>query len=309
MATKKLKYEVDVDSEKAKRKLKADLASVEGAGGASSGSSAASGAVAREAEKAARSLGNLDKESQAASSGMGRLIKGFTGMAVGLATSYAARLMPQGLARDAVEIGGSVVQGASAGFSLGGPKGAAIGAVVGGAKGVIDKAGEKDAIQEDFDRAELRYKASQKTRKELMDLADIGDDPTKKEIAKKLDEVQKSLEKYSAAEAHLIESVNRDIGAGKYDAAAFNRESLGENRSMQQQLEALAKTYEKMLAKEDPKKDFRASMSASDALSRVGGDFAPSGGSAVFRDLKDINEKQLDALKEISRKTGKGGVF
>lgn len=50
-----------------------------------------------------------------------------------------------------------------------------------------------------------------------------------------------------------------------------------------------------------------ADYSAFDSLARIGGNFA--GSEKGFRDLQRTNEAQLETLKSIERKTGKGGTF
>ena len=118
MATKKLTIEVDAKTDKAKRKIDAlgDTGSAP--------STAAPDNLSKALDKAAKAADRFDGDIGKASSSMTKMVRGFAGMGVGLAASYAAGHMQQGAARNAVEYGASAIQGASAGFmmaALGGP--------------------------------------------------------------------------------------------------------------------------------------------------------------------------------------------
>lgn len=138
MATRKLSVELDVDTSKAKRRLK-ELSATGGAdGGGEDAISPAAKKAAEAMNRAAKEASKFGEEAREGSDNLGRAVKVFGGMAVHLAAGYASRMMAEGSAgRYAVEAAGNIVGGAIAG-SAAGPWGAAAGAAVGAAKSAID---------------------------------------------------------------------------------------------------------------------------------------------------------------------------
>lgn len=287
MATRKLTIDVDAKTDKAKSKLKA-LSQVEG-----SGASAAPGAdnLSKSLDKAAKSASDFDSGLGRANGSMSRLVRGFSGMAVGLAASYAAGHMQQGTARTAVEYGAAGLQGASAGFMMGGPWGAAAGAGVGLLKTYLDKSAEQAAYTKAFEESEQRY-ASAKAFRDKFSSMTSGNDATAK-----LDQLRAELAHYQEAEGKIKDSITAFADKGEYDNANHQRESLNENRSRQNQLETAIKSIEKGL---EGANKLRTGESAVDALGKIGGNFA-GGAMPVYTRLA---EEQLDVLRRIEQKTG-----
>ena len=225
MATKKLTIEVDAKTDKAKRKIEA-------LGGESSlDGQAGLGQLSKALDKAAKSADRFDGDIGKASSSMTKMVRGFTGLGVGLAASYAAGHMQQGAARNAVEYGANALQGASAGFMMGGPLGAVAGAGVGLAKTYLDKDAEKTAYSKSYEEAEQRYSSAKAWREKFSDLTSLDGQAG-------LDQLKAELEKYREAESKIKDSVSAFAEKGEYDNADHQRESLAENRSRQNQLEA-----------------------------------------------------------------------
>ena len=123
---RKLRSELEVDVEKAKRKVRGALEEASATGGSS-----VSGGVGGAADGAARSLKNLGDAAKETHVNMKSVTKAFAGMGIGLAGSYAANYMKPGAGRDAVEYGSAALMGGMAGAMVGGPVGAAVGAGAG----------------------------------------------------------------------------------------------------------------------------------------------------------------------------------
>ena len=283
MATKKLTIEVDAKTDKAKRKIEA-------LGGESSlDGQAGLGQLSKSLDKAAKSADRFDGDIGKASSSMTKMVRGFTGLGVGLAASYAAGHMQQGAARNAVEYGANALQGASAGFMMGGPWGAVAGAGVGLAKTYLDKDAEKTAYSKSYEEAEQRYSSAKAWREKFSDLTSLDGQAG-------LDQLKAELEKYREAESKIKDSVSAFAEKGEYDNADHQRESLAENRSRQNQLEAAINALEKSLDKDVAHR----TGGAADALTRIGGMAAASS----VEDMSRLASEQLDVLKRIEQKTG-----
>ena len=95
MASKKLRAELEVDTSKARQKVR-DLAE--------SGGGAADAGVADNAGKAAKSLQDLSNGAKEANGNMKSAIKAFAGMGIGLAASYAQAQMEPGIAAAAQRV-------------------------------------------------------------------------------------------------------------------------------------------------------------------------------------------------------------
>ena len=259
------------------------------------------------AKKLSGTFGDLSKDLDKASDSAKRmdgstkqLVRGFTGLAVGLAGSYAASHMKQGAARDAVEYGTSAISGASAGAMMGSVipgLGTAVGAIAGGAVGLgktwLDKSGEKSKYTEEWERSEEDYKLNKEYADFIMALTDMSDKT--KSITDRLETAKEQLDASKKTEVEQVAEVNKMIKEGRYDDANIQRGYLSQNRSRQAQLETLIKRWEDQL----DKGGVRASLGAVDALSRLGGDFTGGGGQGM-----DIQKEQLDVLRSIDRKTG-----
>lgn len=283
MATKKLTIEVDAKTDKAKRKIEAmgGESSIDGQAGL--------GQLSKSLDKAAKAADRFDGDIGKASSSMTKMVRGFAGMGVGLAASYAAGHMQQGAARNAVEYGANAIQGASAGFMMGGPWGAVAGGAIGLAKTYLDKDAEQSAYTKAFDEAEQRYSSAKAWREKFSSLTSLDGQAG-------LDQLKAELAKYREAESKIKDSVSAFAEKGEYDNADHQRESLAENRSRQNQLEAAISALEKTIEKDIPHR----TGGAADALTRIGG----MGAGGTVEDMSHLASEQLDVLKRIEQKTG-----
>lgn len=296
--TRNLDYKVKVDTDQAERDLKR-LASVEGAGGATTGSGDRSARnLAQSLDRAAKSAKSFDDGAKNASASMSRLVRGFGGMAVGLAASYAATHMENGAAKTGVEYGASAIQGASAGFALGGPIGAAAGGVIGLLKTYLDKRGEIRTASKEFERGEYVH---QNTREWQLRFEGLNDVRKQGGIANTLDALNKELEHFKEVVAKNAEDVRSKIKSGDMDGAALDREALQANRGRQEQIEDAIRSLERQ---RDEAARPRESFAALDSLSRIGASF---GGGDLGRDQLNVQREMAQTLRSIDQKTKTGG--
>lgn len=296
---KKIEYEVDVDTSKAKQKL-SNLGNIEASGSpAKTAASDGQAALDLSSKKAARSLDNLSKQTGVTDASMKRMVRGFAGIGVGLATSYAASHMQEGRAKNAVEYAGSAVSGAAAGAMIAGPIGAAIGGVTSLLKTYLDKEGAKNQASQDYATSERRYE-SDKAFKDFFDnLNDFGDKT--KSSAERLEEAKEKLASLKEGESKIKGSIERNIEGGYMEAAQHQQTELGRNRAEQNALEGFITNLERKI-RDTP--EARESTSALDSLSKLGASF---GGGDFARDQLNVARDQLSVLKSIEQKTGKGG--
>ena len=117
MANRKLKVELELETARAKAQAKS-LAETAGGGSASSAGGARLGAAldkaAKSAEKTASSFDGMNGRAA-------QLTRGFAGIAVGMATSYAANYVTNPNAKAGLEYTGSAVTGAVGGAMMAGP--------------------------------------------------------------------------------------------------------------------------------------------------------------------------------------------
>ena len=310
MATKKLDIEAQLDVTKAKQKL----AELESSGG---GSMAAP--VSDEAERTKkafqglrREVDSLGKTTESAGINMKHAVKAFAGMGIGMALSYAAKNMEQGSAEQrALTYGGNIAQGAAMGMMFG-PWGAASGAAMGLGKAALEedaqkKAEEKAARESSAARKEAlasQTESIKRTREWKATIDALNN--TETSLTERQKELQAEIAKREERELELKRGLAGEAGLGG-DDKNFNRLSAerGRNAAEIDALKALAKQLEKEGKKE--RGGSAADYSAFDSLARVGGNFA--GSDRGFRDLQRTNEAQLETLKSIERKTGKGGTF
>jgi len=295
---KKLKTELEVETAKAKNKLKSlgeESVSIQADyGGAAKKLSDA-------ADKAGKSLNDLDKSAGGLDRRMVTVTRAFAGMAAGMAMSYSSRYFAEGsAAREAMDYGGAVVAGGSAGAAAGapfGPWGVAAGAVVAGGSAAIktylDKDSEKETRLADFDKSEAIFKNIKEWQDKLRQLTESMD----------TDAIKTILGNLKKAEAFYKTNARSAIEEGRYGAAEDYKRNLGDVRGRMTALETLLRGAEK-LEKKEPKPEARESLSALDSLGRVGGDFA--GGDNGMRNLQRVNERQVEILQKIEAKTGKG---
>lgn len=287
---KKLKAQLELDTSEARRKLRRDLEAAGGNAGGSGGASEGASRLSQSLDKAAASANKTAQSFNQTSGSAMRLTRGFAGIAVGLATSYAANYMPQGPARNGVDYVGSAVTGASAGAMLG-----PIGAVIGGLAGVLKTYMEKNSAIEkaanDFIKSDSRHEENWRWKKQLQDLSEIDPAPvgaTKEEANKdqaaKVDErlakVKEKAVQLFEQQNRLIISINEFLQDEETEQAAELQEQLAIVRSRKEQMESLQRSLEqrkKSLAREAEELALsksvtpRASMTATDSLSKIGG--------------------------------------
>lgn len=256
---KKLKVEVDIETEKAKQKLRRDLgSSVEG-----------SSVGAEISDKTAKSLKKLGDEADKTGVNMTRVVRAFSGIAVGMAAKYAANNMEEGAARTAVGYAGSMLQGASMGAMVAGPWGAAAGAALGAGQQWLENDGAQKKMSSDFEKAEQIYKYAKEWNEKLRSLTEVMD-------PKALEEIISNLK---AREEELASHVRENISAGKLEAATESQRALAEVRQRLSQAENLQHNYEKKGAP-------REGMGATDAISRIGGGFTLGTDVNIQREMK-----------------------
>ena len=267
---RKLRVELDVDAENAKRKVKnaMESASVSTGGGGGGGGGGP-------ADEAAKSLKNLGSEAKETNVNMKSVAKAFTGIGVGLATSYAANHMNPGAGRVAVEYGASALTGASMGAMVGGPIGAAIGGLAGLLKTYFDKEGERAEMTKDFKKSEAIFASSRAQQKQFEALTDRFKGGGTTASLPKMREIKENFEKSAAK---FVDEINEELKKADPDKEkiADLRRNLGYSRQMAERYE---RAIEDLTRKGD--REFRSSTSATDALQKIGGMMAaPAAASA-----------------------------
>lgn len=310
MATKKLTVEVDADTAKAKKKLVEMESS--GGGGMSAPVNTSADRTAKSLDNLGRKVDDFGRTTESAGVNMKAAVKAFAGMGIGMAMSYAAKNMEQGsTAQRALTYGGTIAQGAAMGMMFG-PWGAAAGAAMGAGKAYLDEDAQKKAkAKADQDASTARREALQsqtesiKRTREWKATIDALNN-TETSLAERQKELQAEIAKREERELELKRGLAGEAGLGG-DDKNFNRLSAerGKNAAEIDALKALSMQLEKEGKKE--RGGSAADYSALDSLARVGGNFA--GSDQGFRDLQRTNEAQLETLKAIERKTGKGGTF
>lgn len=301
---KKLTVEVDADVSRAKRKVQ-ELADTSGTG---SGGGAA--VVSSEADKLSRSLKDaaantqrLGDKAKMSSEQVVSMSRAFTGLAVGMAATYAAsRYGDDSAFGRGVGYVSAAAMGAIAGADAGkyfGPKGMAVTAVAGAGMGVYSEY-EKNA-KTDEEKA--------KAAKELRD-ANLESIETWEKARARTAAFREELEKLTKSESGLADAIAKREAEDRRLAEA-QRESLGDakrlsalNRERQAnagEMDALRAAL-KALGSKEVAEAFRPALTAMDSLARVGGG---AGGGESLR----IERDQLAVLRSIDQKTGKGGTW
>lgn len=300
---KKITVEVDAETTKAKRKLQ-ELAQTGGGQGGGAAEGAANRA-ARAMDNAARNTGKLSQAAQDGSANLRAMTKVFGGMAIRMATSYAAQSMPEGSTeRIAVDAGGAAIAGALQG-SVAGPIGALAGGLMGLTQALMNASAEEKA------RKEAIYATNAANREQLETMLKAEQRTDKfKESLRALTEIEDAGERNAKIRAALEGkqadlSKNADILTGhsskfQGDDAKF-REAMGERSALKGEISQLAALLDR---KDTKPADFRASMSALDSLSRIGGNF---GGGDVGRDQLNVQREMAATLKSIDQKSSNGG--
>lgn len=277
---KKLKVEVDVETERAKRKLQGDLG----------GAIEAPGGVAPASDKAKKSIEKLGKSADEAQINMRSAAKAFSGLAIGLAVQYAAKHMDRGAARDSIEYGASALSGASMGAMVAGPWGAVIGGGMGLAKTYLDKSAEAEDQEKRWAEEEKAYKAAREWAKDLEALTKAGN----------LDDIKLRASALRGAESNIVGQINEAIKSGQYDRSDELKKELTDTRSRANQLETLAKAIEKIPAQ-------REGTDGPDALSKIGGIGFVGGQDAYVHKITKGLDDAVNLLTSIRENTGKDG--
>lgn len=307
---KKLTVEVEAETTKAKRKLQ-ELAETGGSpAGADTVGSAAKNA-ARGLDNAANAANKLSKATAEGSANLRMVSKVFGGMAIRMASSYAASNMEQGsTGQMAVKGLGDVAGGAIAGAAFG-PLGAVAGGLMGLTSAIMEaNQAEKERVQRiadasfDYRKSEQDYRSNKAFGEKLKGLTEVDKGFT--DFSGRIQQINDLLKRYQDVEQSLKDKIESFIKSGDLDKANIERGYLATNRSRQDQLTAARERLEKMSETKTP--EVRVAAAALDALSRIGGNFA--GSDHGFRDLQRVNEKQVALLEKIEAKTGKGaGTF
>lgn len=309
MATKKLTAELDIETAKAKKKLQ----ELENSGGQSVAPQVESAAdrMAKAMDKATVATQHHAEAAEQSSGNLKQVLKSFSGVAIGMAMSYAKNNMEDGPAKTALGYGAAMTQGAAMGMMFG-PWGAAAGAALGAGKEWINQdAQEKAQAKAEQEAAAARREAldaqtaSIKATREWKATIDALTN-TETSLTERQKELQAEIAKREERERELKRGLAGEAGLGG-DDKNFNKLSAerARNASEIDALKALAKQLEKETEKQ--KSGSAADYSALDSLARIGGNFA--GSDQTFRSLQRTSEDQLSTLKSIEKKVGKGGTF
>lgn len=198
-----------------------------------------------------------------------QLTRGFSGIAVGMATSYAANYVTNPNARAGLEYSGSAITGAVGGAMMGGPVGAAIGALAGLLKTYMDKQGERSAMSKDFEKGEEIYAATYRDNQKFRQLSS-----TKKgvDLGANLAEVKQMLDNYAESAAKFVDRIRAELKNANPDKEKLEKlqRNLGYSRSQIARYESLRDSLEAR-KEADEKASNRTSTSAFDSLGKVGG--------------------------------------
>lgn len=358
MANRKLKVEVELETDKAKRKLgqiddgvgkssptetsasrgRTKPIADEIADAARAGAQQASGIINDATERAAanarreyaqtgdgvgaspqaspsptpstRSTDKLAEATQLNTKQMLSMTRAFSGLALGLAASYSARYFTQGsTAEKILGYGGAAITGASAGAMMGaaaGPVGMAVGGLVGAGLSVgkeyLDRDEKITKAIEEYRRAEDILASNEKFANDIKKISSaFNTEALSVKLARLSDQYGFYLELIDAIKA----SVEKDLADGNLEGAAKLQQQLSIARSRKDVIVSLAEKMDSSAS--GPQ---RASMSATDALMKIGGGFGlpvNSGSSAIIDILKDGVAVTNRLLEDIRANTGKKG--
>ncbi len=320
---RKLRVELDVDTDKAKSKVKRDLSGpADGGSSPGGGSGGGPSELSRASDSAAKSIDDLGKSSGASAHRIASAAKLFGGMAVRMATAYAASRMEQDSGgQKAVSAAGEVAGGALQGAMFG-PIGAAAGGLMGAATALMKAAQESEAAAQAMKSV---ADASQASREQWLDAekwGDFADTITQSRIdyggasGKKLLEMQiedmkerrakaKEQEEKFTGEALVARNTIKDYSEGRIKLSDDQLKEWQDKQTLAQGRESsmhgIGKALDRQIAEAEyrlrfeklDKPAFRTSDTATNALARIG---ANIGGEA---DLKQTMEKQLSKQDEM----------
>lgn len=208
-----------------------------------------------------------------------RLTRGFAGIAVGMATSYAANYATGGT-KTALEYGGNAISGAVGGAMMAGPVGAIVGGLAGVLKTYMEKDAERSAMLKDFETGEAVYAATRRDEKRFDELSTTKPGTN---ISANLASAKKMIDNYGESAAKFVEAIREELKKADPDKEkiAKLKRNLDYSRAQISKYEGLTKALESI---QDKQKDPRVSTAALDSLGKVGGDFIgslASGGPSV----------------------------
>ncbi len=314
MADRKLTVEIDADETKAKRKLDNLARTAESPGGGGGNAT-----LQPNLDKAAKSAKNFADQTEAAGHSTSRMVKAFSGMAIGLAASYAKNQMEEGVARTAVGYAGSALSGASMGAMVGGAPGAVLGGAGGALKEFLENSGAQKTAQEDFDKAEKQYADNKDWQKLFKEITDLDVDPALKgamklnaelaRIEEKSGQVQTAIKRLQHEESQLILEIKEHIKNNELEAAAEKQKDLANTRGKISSLESAGEAMEKQQkALEQQRKDHQwdgidsnSWNKATNSLQAVGGNFADSKGLLGDNYSMQQISLQQDMLGELKK--------
>lgn len=321
MANKKLSVELELDSREAKKKVEELTASA--GNGVTSTSDAIQRSNVQAIEKSTKSLESFSSQTNNASSKLGSIVKSFAGMAIGLASQYAASNYDKGsIEQRTLSYGGSMMTGAAAG-SMAGPWGAVAGALIGGLKEYLgEEALNKEQIKS-FNKSEEDYHKTRDWSDKFRELTTVNTDFGKlkgldllneqlKAVEGPLEEVKIAIGRIQHEETEAIlkikaalESKNETEREEAESSLRFAREKLHQLEAADRQLSSNKKNLEIQIRdyEDDNGDPFRTSLPTNDSLTRVGGSF--TGGTSSMNDLLQIQRMQVELLKRIESKSGK----
>ncbi len=291
MATKKLKAELEVDTSKAKQKVR-ELSE-------SGGGGAGGGGVSPAADDAARNLRNLSNGAKDASDRLQGVGKMFVGIGVGLARAA--------MGGDSSPAGSAAIQAVSAysmGAAAGGKKAGAAAALA--SIGISYLETKHQELDEMVAHSKLRVsnmadlKAWEDARKRTLAFKETLEELTKVtgDASDRQERLAEEIRKREDADSELYKEASREIG----DPAAFRR-AMARRQANAAELDQL-----RALEKQKPASSGAADWHGVDALSSVGGMFAGSGaGARAIEEIAGMSAEQLKVLKNIERNTQDGG--
>ena len=289
---KKLKVELDVDTSKARRKVRQDLAgSVETAASGPGG-----GALPT---RELKDFGQAAKDASAHLSSSGRL---FAGMATGLARSAMAGGGGSAAANAAI----NGISSVAAGAAMGGLPGAIGAAVVTAISAALDadvaKSQKMEADAKTVSDNLDAMKSWEETRKRTLAFKETLEslNSVETDLASRQRILSDEIRKREQADRDLAKAMIRESG----DASAFQRAAAKrqQNAAELDQLRSMSKDLSKGVSSAMSREGF----AAPDALSRVGGGFA--GQSYMTDRAQRTFDEQLATLKSIDSKTKAGGA-
>ena len=324
---RKIKYEVEVDTSQAAGKIES-LGSDVALGGGSPGMSAGADKLARSMEATAKSTEKFSHSIGSADNSMTRVVRSFATFGAGMAMRYASAFMPEGRARNAVEVAGAGAQGAGMGAMVAqavtaNPV-AKVAMVAGsGIANAVMARSEQTEKQEkflaDFAKGEKDFQEIRAWRDRMLEISEM---PAKlanaqgvQALEDKLESIRsrsakaaEALQELNAQSAETAKSVKSLVEEEKLEAAAEKEKELSQIRakilqveSLQRNLDNQAADLESSPASHDP----RASLSGLDALERVGASFG-AGPADGARDMVLEQRKTNDTLLVISNKLNNG---